>query len=196
MANYQFFRTPQDVEAVSTKFRTINTRLPTKSALATIAFLDAYESRSMHGQLPIVWDSALDFAVFDSDGNKWIDFTSTIFVANVGHANELVSERVKEIIDKNLIASYAYSTKIRAEYCKRLVEFAGSDFEKVFLLSAGTEATEAAVKLMKLNGKKNGKKKNLVLAISGNWHGRTMAAQLLSDNSSQKDWIKEDRIFH
>jgi 4-aminobutyrate aminotransferase-like enzyme len=192
MANYKFFRTPQNIEWVSTKYRTISTKLPTESALATIASLDEYESRSMHGQLPIVWDSAVDFAVFDSDGNKWIDFTSTIFVANVGHANELVSERVKEIIDKNLIASYAYSTKIRAEYCKRLVEFAGSDFEKVFLLSAGTEATEAAVKLMKLNGKKNGKKRNLVLAISGNWHGRTMAAQLLSDNLSQKDWIKED----
>jgi 4-aminobutyrate aminotransferase/(S)-3-amino-2-methylpropionate transaminase len=73
-----------------------------------------------------------------------------------------------------------------------LVEFAGSDFDKVFLLSAGTEATEAAVKLMKLNGKKNGKKKNLVLSISGNWHGRTMAAQLLSDNLAQKDWIRED----
>ena len=192
MASYKFFRTPQNIDGVSTKYRTISTKLPTESALETIASLDEYESRSMHGQLPIVWDSAVDFAVFDSDGNKWIDFTSTIFVANVGHANELVSERVKEIIDKNLIASYAYSTKIRAEYCKRLVEFAGGDFEKVFLLSAGTEATEAAVKLMKLNGKKNGKKKNLVLAISGNWHGRTMAAQLLSDNLSQKDWIKND----
>ena len=192
MANYKFLRSPQQVQPVSTVFRTINTNLPTENALATISSLDAYESRSMHGQLPIVWDKADDFNIYDSEGNKWIDFTSTIFVANVGHANKLVSKRVKEIIDKNLIASYAYSTKIRAEYCKRLVEFAGSTFEKVFLLSAGTEATEAAVKLMKLNGKKTGKKKNLILAISGNWHGRTMAAQLLSDNKSQKDWISED----
>ena len=173
MASYIFSKTPTLVEAVHTKYRIVNTKLPTESALATISSLDKYESRSMHGQLPIVWDRAIDFSIFDSEGNKWIDFTSTIFVANVGHANVLVSERVQEVIDKRLVSSYAYSTTIRAEYCKRLVEFAGENFEKVFLLSAGTEATEAAVKLMKLNGKKNGKRRNLVLAISGNWHGRT-----------------------
>ena len=192
MASYIFSKTPTLVEAVHTKYRIVNTKLPTESALATISSLDKYESRSMHGQLPIVWDRAIDFSIFDSEGNKWIDFTSTIFVANVGHANVLVSERVQEVIDKRLVSSYAYSTTIRAEYCKRLVEFAGENFEKVFLLSAGTEATEAAVKLMKLNGKKNGKRRNLVLAISGNWHGRTMAAQLLSDNLSQKDWINKN----
>jgi 4-aminobutyrate aminotransferase-like enzyme len=192
MASYLFSRLPISVETVQTEHRIVKTKLPTQSALITLSTLDKYESRSMHGQLPIVWDKAIDFSIFDSEGNKWIDFTSTIFVANVGHANELVSQRVKAVIDNQLVSSYAYSTAIRAEYCKRLVEFAGGKFEKVFLLSAGTEATEAAVKLMKLNGKKKGKNRNLVIAISGNWHGRTMAAQLLSDNLSQKDWINEN----
>ena len=192
MSNYLFSQTPVEVGIIETKFRTIKTKIPAQSSLATFAQLNKYESRSMHGQLPIVWEKAVDSTIFDSEGNKWIDFTSTIFVANVGHANPLVSERVKAIIDSQLIASYAYSTEIRSEYCKRLIEFAGSDFEKVFLLSAGTEATDAAVKLMKLNGIKNKKSQNLVIAISGNWHGRTMAAQLLSDNVSQKNWIDKN----
>jgi 4-aminobutyrate aminotransferase/(S)-3-amino-2-methylpropionate transaminase len=38
----------------------------------------------MHGQLPIVWSKAKNFNIYDIAGNKFIDFTSTIFVANTG----------------------------------------------------------------------------------------------------------------
>ena len=41
----------------------------------------------MHGQIPLIWDKAQNFQVHDKWGNKWLDFTSTIFVANSGHAN-------------------------------------------------------------------------------------------------------------
>ena len=46
-----------------------------------------YESRSMHGQLPVVWEKAKDEFVF-SNRKKYIDFTSTIFVSNIGHSNK------------------------------------------------------------------------------------------------------------
>lgn len=49
----------------------------------------------MHGQLPLVWDRAEDFSIFDCAGNQWIDFTSTIFVANVGHSNPRVISAIK-----------------------------------------------------------------------------------------------------
>jgi 4-aminobutyrate aminotransferase-like enzyme len=62
-------------------------------------------------------------------------------------------------------------------------------FEKAFLLSAGTEATEAALKLMRLNGQKLGKRRGGILCFEGNWHGRTLGAQMMSSDLSQKDWI-------
>ena len=37
--------------------------------------------------MPIVWDRAEGFQVYDKWGNTWIDFTSTIFVTNSGHAS-------------------------------------------------------------------------------------------------------------
>jgi len=46
---------------------------------------------------------------------------------------------------------------------------------------------------MKMNGKKIGKKRNVVIAVSGNWHGRTLAAQMLSDNLSQKAWTNHEQ---
>jgi 4-aminobutyrate aminotransferase-like enzyme len=143
----------------------------------------------MLGQLPIVWDRAEDYSVHDPSGNKWIDFTSTIFVANIGHANKHLINKVNEILNKSLLATYAYANYSRADYLEKLVRFAGSNFEKAFLLSAGTETTEAASKLMKLYGRKVSKKSNLIISVNGNWHGRTMGAQLLASNKIQREWI-------
>ena len=188
MAAYNFSREPRDVKFVNTQNRQITSKIPAPGTIEVLKELDQYESRSMHGQLPIVWDKAIDYNVFDHAGNKWIDFTSMIFVANVGHGNSHVVSKVKEALNEPMLGCYAYPNKLRAEYLKRLVKFAGPNFEKAFLLSAGTEATEAAFKLMKMHGQKIGKVKNVIIAVSGNWHGRTLAAQMLSDNVSQKAW--------
>ena len=188
MAAFNFSREPKDVKFVDTQNRQIKTKIPAPGTLEVLNELDKYESRSMHGQLPIIWDKAIDYNIFDHAGNKWIDFTSMIFVANVGHGNSHVVSKVKEVLNEPMLGCYAYPNKLRAEYLNRLVKFAGPTFEKAFLLSAGTEATEAAFKLMKMNGQKIGKIKNVIIAVSGNWHGRTLAAQMLSDNVSQKAW--------
>lgn len=194
MAGYVFSREPVAVTPIQTKNRIIKTSIPAPGTSSLLEKLDEYESRSMHGQLPIVWHRAEGHSVYDQKGNKWIDFTSMIFVANVGHANENVIKKVKSVLDLPMLGCYAYPNEVRATYLEKLVSFAGPNFEKAFLLSAGTEATEAAFKLMKMHGKKIGKKKNVIVAISGNWHGRTLAAQMLSDNPSQKSWVTHDQI--
>ena len=189
MSSFEFRIEPQEVSKVDTKNRKINTSIPAPGTASILARLEKFESRSMHGQIPLVWDKAEDFSVFDHAGNRWIDFTSTIFVANVGHANPKVCAAVQASVDDKMIACYAYPNASRALYLEKLIKFAGSDFQKAFLLSAGTEATEAALKLMKLYGRKKGKRRNLVVAISGNWHGRTLGAQIMSNNQVQRDWI-------
>ena len=52
--------------------------------------LQKLETRAMHGQIPVVWDRAEGCQVYDKWGNIWLDFTSTIFVANAGHANNRI----------------------------------------------------------------------------------------------------------
>jgi len=189
MENYKFSRMPINTPKVHTKNRSINTPIPAPGTDDIMRMLEQYESRSMQGQIPIIWDKAKDFNIYDRKGNKWIDFTSTIFVSNVGHGNENVCNAVKKVLEKPLIHSYAYVNEERVQYHKKLVEFAGLPFEKAFLLSAGTEATEAALKLMRMNGQKNKKRKLGIICIEGNWHGRTMGAQMMSGNLSQKEWI-------
>ena len=189
MAGYEFSRESKIVPLISTANREIKTTIPAPGTCSILERLDTFESRSMHGQLPLIWDRALDFSIFDVAGNKWIDFTSMIFVANVGHSNPHVTKALKAALDRPLYGCYAYPNEIRAHYLDRLVAFAGAPFEKAFLLSAGTEATEGALKLMRMYGQKNNKRRRGVICIEGNWHGRTLGAQMMSSNLTQRDWI-------
>ena len=189
MAGYNFSMDPQDVPYVQTEHRIIRTPIPTPGTAEVFSRLDKVESRSMHGQLPLVWDKADDYSVFDISGNKWIDFTSTIFVANVGHSNPRVTSAIEKTLEHPLYSCYAYANPVRAQYLEKLIAFAGKPFEKAFLLSAGTEATEAALKLMRMNGQKLGKRRSGIICIENNWHGRTLGAQMMSSNLSQRAWI-------
>ena len=84
-----------------------------------------FESRSMHGQLPIIWKKAKNHYIYDIHGRKIIDFTSTIFVASVGHANANVIKSISKTLKNSLLHTYAYPHKLRSEYIKKLVKFFG-----------------------------------------------------------------------
>ena len=198
MASHKFSLSPMSVPKIHTKYRSIQTEIPAPGTAEIFSRLEKVESRSMHGQLPIVWDKAKDFSVYDIAGNCWIDFTSTIFVANVGHSNRRVSDAISKQLAHPLNSCYAYANPIRADYIERLIKFAGKPFEKAFLLSAGTEATEAILKLMRMNGQKKGKRRRGIICIENNWHGRTLGAQMMSSNLAQRDWIgyQDEDIHH
>ena len=182
---------------IKTQNRFIKTKIPAPGTNRIINSLKKSESRSMQGQLPIIWSKAQGHSLIDIGGNKFIDFTSTIFVTNIGHSNKNLIKNLKQALDKKLLHSYAYINNSREKYLKKLVNFAGKNFEKAFLMSAGTEATEAALKLMRLYGQKVKKRKLGIICIDGNWHGRTMGAQMMSGNIKQKEWIGyDDKNIH
>ncbi|TGL59748.1 aminotransferase class III-fold pyridoxal phosphate-dependent enzyme [Leptospira ognonensis] len=198
MAGHGFSHIPQNVEKVNTKYRKIQTQIPVPESLPLLEKMYKTESRSMHGQMPIIWDRAEGFQVFDPWGNAWIDFSSTIFVTNAGHGNKRIIEALRKVLDKPLLHTYTYANLERIEYIDYLIENTPKQFEKAFLLSAGTEATECAFKLMRLNGKKQGKKRGGIICFEGNWHGRTLGAQMMGWNPAQKEWIGylDPNIFH
>ena len=152
---------------IKTKNINIATSIPAPGTMQLMNKLSKVESRSMHGQLPIAWSKAKNFNIYDIAGNKFIDFTSTIFVANVGHSNDRIKKYINRSIKSNFIHSYAYINKIRAEYIDKLVKFCGKGFQKAFLMSAGTEATEAAFKLMRMYGQKRKKRKLGIVCFNG-----------------------------
>ena len=57
------------------------------------------------------------------------------------------------------------------------------------MTSAGTEATETALKLARIYGSSINKKKLGVISIKGNWHGRTLGSQMLSGKNKDSSWV-------
>ena len=183
--------TPRDVPKVETKYRTIKTALPVPESLPIFAALHQSEPRSMMGQPPIVWDKAEDFIVSDPWGNRWIDWSSGVLIANAGHGRKEIRAALREVIDQGLLASYVFVHERRARLAQMLRELSPDPQKyRVFLMSTGSEATENCIKLAKTYGReKYGPHKKYFVSFNYAFHGRTMGAQLAGGNEKQKAWM-------
>ncbi|WGL60839.1 aspartate aminotransferase family protein [Pigmentibacter sp. JX0631] len=195
---YEFSLTPVNVDKIATKYRNINTPIPNPATIPIIQECLSLEPLSMNDQLPVVWDRASGYQVFDSSGNCWIDFTSTIFVANVGHSHPKICSAIIDTVNHQLLNAYYYQTELRAKLCKLILDITEKQLNKVLLLSTGSEATEAALKMLRLYGSKINQNKTIVVGFEGSFHGKTMGSQTLGGKPSGKKWIKYNHpeIFH
>mgnify|MGYP001194807890 CR=1 FL=1 len=193
-----FSHTPKEVKKIDTKYRSIKTKLPVPESIPLLENMYSRESQAMHGQYPMIWDMARDFQVFDQWGNTWLDFTSAIFLSNAGHGNKKIVNRLKNLLNKPLLHTYTYASNERIQYLDYLIKNTSKQFEKAFLLSAGTEATEVALKLMRLYGQKEDKRRGGVICLNSSYHGRTMGAQLMTGDDKAKEWIgfQDPNMFH
>jgi 4-aminobutyrate aminotransferase / (S)-3-amino-2-methylpropionate transaminase / 5-aminovalerate transaminase len=190
--------TPRVVPTVETKYRSIKTALPVPDSLPIFASLQQSEPRSMMGQPPIVWDKAEDFTISDRWGNRWIDWSSGVLIANAGHGRQEIRDALRELIDRGLLASYVFVHEKRARLADMLRALSPDpQMYRVFLMSTGSEATENCVKLAKTYAlAKYGAHKKYFVTFEYSFHGRTMGAQLAGGSEKAKAWmVDRDRTF-
>jgi 4-aminobutyrate aminotransferase/(S)-3-amino-2-methylpropionate transaminase len=181
---------PKEVRPVDTKFRKITTKIPAPESLGVLQTLQRFEPVSMTGQPPIVWDRAEGVQVYDRYGNKWLDWSSGVVVANAGHGAAEIKEAIRHQVDKGLLHNYCFPSAERAELVKYLADITPAKLKKVFLLTTGSEATECAVKLARTYGQKvGGKKKIAIISFEAAFHGRTLGAQMIGGIPALKEWI-------
>ena len=143
MVAFRFNLKQRSVEKIFTKNRIIKTKIPTHNTLKVLKNLREFEGKNAIEQLPVVWEKAVGSNIFDKDGNKWIDFTSSIFVNNCGHGDKNIIRNIKKIIKTPLLHSYYYPTEIKKEFLNKLIKIVPKNLNKAILLSAGTEALKA-----------------------------------------------------
>ena len=134
--------------------------------------------------------------MYDKKGNKWIDFSSGIFVTNAGHSNPKIKKAIKKQLNNNLLFSYQYYTNIRKNFVRKLLSISPPHLEKVVLLNSGSEATDAAYRLIKLWAKKNNKK--YIVSFNGSYHGRVLGSDLICGKKDSTSWsnvIDDDIVF-
>ncbi len=188
--------TPKPTTAVNSRWRRIVTPIPAPQSIPMLKRLRASEPRSMAGMPPILWHDAEGILVRDPFGNQWIDLTSGIVLANAGHSHPRILAAIRRATDQRLLATYAFASEARLRLLEKLVALAPIPDAKAILFSAGTEATECAIMLMRRHGRQFHRDKIGILSLSGNYHGRTLGAQLASGSNQPADWIERERVYH
>lgn len=128
--------------------------------------------------LPLVIERGEGVWLYDVDGNKYIDFTSGIAVCNLGYpthpeVKKVVMEQLEKIAHA---AGTDFFNPYQVMLAKKLVSITPGEFKKkVFFANSGTEANEAAIKLVRqATGRKH------IIAFFGGFHGRTMGSLALT----------------
>ncbi|MDO8561490.1 MAG: aspartate aminotransferase family protein [bacterium] len=152
-----------------------------------------HEPRSTN-KIPLTWHKAKGFSVSDERGNTWIDLTSGIFVANAGHANPKIKQAVMEQLNADLLFTYNYPTRIKERFESALLRLSPKHLNTVALVNSGSEAMALAHKLIKVYGKKKGKK--YIVTFKGSYHGRGLSSEMISGNKEKAAWsgVKDDGI--
>ena len=180
------------MKTIETKYRKINEDFLLEKTHLTEK-KQKYESIALSNHINPFVSSIIKYTIFDNRGNKWIDMTSGIFVCNAGHSNPKIVKAIKKQSEK-LIFSFLYNTEIRYNFIEKLLEISPDHFEKVALLSTGSEITDIASKLIKFWAHKNNRK--YIISFRGSYHGRTLGSDILCGNENSTDWsnIKDDDI--
>ena len=128
-----------------------------------------YEADVVGYQAQLVWDTAKGCVVTDVDGNRYIDWTSGVLVTNVGHCHPHLVAAARKATER-LLNNYECPNVERIEAAEALVKALPKHLKQCFFLSTGSEAADAAMRLMR---RKTGKFE--IISFEGAFHGRTAA---------------------
>ncbi|MEM3641219.1 MAG: acetyl ornithine aminotransferase family protein [Candidatus Bathyarchaeia archaeon] len=126
---------------------------------------------------PLVAEEANGALVKDVDGNVYVDFSSAVAVANIGHNHSEVVKAIKAQAEKLIhFAGNDYYNELQVQLAEKLVSMTPGNFgKKVFFSNSGAESVECAFKLARWHTKKPG-----MISFIGAFHGRTFGALSLS----------------
>lgn len=134
-------------------------------------FLPNYKPREM------ILDRGKGARIWDADDNEYIDLGSGIAVCSLGHADEDLIKALTEQANKLWHTSNIFFTAPPVMLAEELVQASGFA-KRVYFSNSGTEANEAAIKLVRKYASDNGRppEKREIITFTGSFHGRTLAA--------------------
>jgi taurine---2-oxoglutarate transaminase len=126
---------------------------------------------------------------WDYDGHRYLDFSSQLVNANIGHQHPKVTAAIAAQAAKLTTIAPQYANEARGEAAFRLAELAPHGFEKVFFTNGGADANENAIRMARLH---TGRSK--VLSFYRSYHGNTGAA--ITSTGDPRRWPNEFAIGH
>ena len=123
------------------------------------------------GLNPICVDTSKGVYFYDTDGKKYIDFSSQLMNVNIGHGDPRVKDAVMRQMEKVNYVFPGAVTSARGDLGKKLAEIAPPSLNKAFFTLGGAEAVDNAIKLARAY---TGRHK--IIALYRSYHGSTYGA--------------------
>ncbi|MDQ2754578.1 MAG: aspartate aminotransferase family protein [Actinomycetota bacterium] len=113
--------------------------------------------------------------VTDGEGRQYLDFFGGILTTMTGHAVPEVVDAIREQAARMLHTSTLYLIRPMVELAERIASLSGIPDAKVFFVSSGSEANDAAIQLAC-----NARQSNQILALRNSYHGRSFASMAVT----------------
>ncbi|HCB36758.1 MAG TPA: aspartate aminotransferase family protein [Acidimicrobiaceae bacterium] len=129
---------------------------------------------------PISIDHGVGSYVFDTEGNRYLDFFGGILTTMIGHAHPAVVAAVREQAAKVMHTSTLYLNEQMIAFAEEVAAVSGIADARVLFTTSGSEANDTAILLATTY-----RRSNQVLAMRNSYHGRSLTAQALT---SHRGW--------
>ena len=156
--------------------------------MKTNEWMEQTEESVLHtyNRYQIVLEKGDGAYLFDSDGNKYLDFAAGIAVCALGYNDPEYNEALKEQVDTLLHTSNLFYNEPLAQAGEKLI--AASGMSKVFFTNSGTEAIEGALKAAKKYAyNRDGHADHEIIAMEHSFHGRSIGALSVTGNAHYRE---------
>jgi len=139
--------------------------------------------RQLRGQYPIAVHAS-GCTITDAAGKTYLDASGGAAVSCLGHGHPDVLAAMHAQIDRIAYAHTSFfSTEVAEQLADRLVAYAPADISHVYLVSGGSEAMEAALKLARQYFVETGEpQRSRFIARNASYHGNTLGALAVGGN--------------
>ncbi len=149
---------------------------------------------------PVVFERGEGVYLYDTEGNKYLDFMAGIAVNALGHGDGEWIEAVAAQAGQLTHISNLYHTEAHVQLARRLVENSFAD--RVFFCNSGSEANETAIKFARKWAGRNGegreeksegrgargeRAKTKLVSFSHAFHGRTLGSLSLTHKQKYRE---------
>ena len=132
-----------------------------------------YQAQTTPYPLGMEVSHAVGSYIYDTKGNKYLDFVAGVSACTLGHQHPRVKKAIIDQLDKymHVMVYGEYAQEPAVRLCKLLAENMPEKLNKTYLVNSGTEAIEGALKLARrVTGRSQ------LISCHNAYHGNTMGA--------------------
>ena len=154
-------------------------------------FVDFLQMKAF-GENPLILKDGAGVQVTDVDDNQYIDGLSGVMVCNLGYGNEQIINAISEQLKRLQFSMPMYASNEPAlELTELMTTITPPQFNTMKLLSGGSEATEASMKMARQYHRQTGHpNKYKIISRYWSYHGGTMGALAASGGASRKQFFE------